>query len=108
MVVIQPQDETLVLYDSIPRTRTKVFNLIKGCVDITMDIWTTERIARCTIQVDNESSALFLLLNTVAHFIGMENPVDMYKASHLPALRKWLALALLKMEVNMGDRVYRP
>jgi hypothetical protein len=63
--MVQPHDGTMVLYDSIPRARTKIFNAIKECVDITMDIWNTECIARCTTQIENESSALLLLLDVL-------------------------------------------
>jgi hypothetical protein len=69
----QPHDGTVVLYDSIPRAITMIFNAIKECVDITRDIRNTERIARCTTQIDNESSALFLLLDVVAYFDGSKH-----------------------------------
>jgi hypothetical protein len=48
------------------------------------------------------------LLNVVAYFDGMEHPFEMYNARNLPALRKWLVLALIKKEVKVDDRVYRP
>jgi hypothetical protein len=108
VVVIQPHDGTMVLYDSVPRNESMFLKLIKECVRMPMDIWETEGIARCTTQIDNECSALFLLLNVVAYFGHMEHPFEMYNSRNLPALRKWLVLALIKKEVKVDDRIYRP
>lgn len=108
MVVLQSDNKTMVLYDSIPRRSTEMFGTMIAALSITMDIWETKRIARCTVQTDNESSALFMLLNAVAHFCGFEDPVQMYNGNDIHALRKWLALAVIKNQVEMNGRVYRP
>lgn len=106
--MLQPSEGSMVLYDSIPRSRTKVFDQVKQSLSITMDIWHTERIADCTVQIDNDSSALFLLLNAVAFFGRLESPWEIYNGSNLPGLRKWLALVLIEKEVELDGHIHRP
>ena len=108
LVVLETDSKTMVLYDSIPRRSSRVFQTVTAALSINMDIWETRRIARCTVQTENDSSALFLLLNTVAYFCGFEDPVQMYNGNDLPALRKWLTLAIIKNRVEMNGRVYGP